>query len=101
MVFKKVGDYLLAQERMPKHNVLAMLEEIEVGCVREEVFWRVVEDIMNIKASHLKKMRKSCSRSKVERMKSKTSLAPSNKENVGNVLLMPELKPEAVKKPVI
>jgi len=27
-VFKKIGDYLLGCERMPKHNVLAMLEEV-------------------------------------------------------------------------
>ena len=33
-VFKKVGDYLLGCERMPKQHVLAMLEEVEAGCMR-------------------------------------------------------------------
>jgi hypothetical protein len=55
---------------MRKQNVLMMLEEVETGNLREEVFWSVVEDLMLIKASHNLKtskcsLRKSTSKSKL------------------------------------
>jgi Golgi nucleoside diphosphatase len=34
-VFKKIGEYLLGCERMPKQNVLALLDEIDTGYMRE------------------------------------------------------------------
>jgi hypothetical protein len=37
---------------MPKQNVLTLVEEVEEGSIREEVFWSVIEDLMNLKVSH-------------------------------------------------
>lgn len=83
-VFKKVGEYLLGCERMRKQNVLMMLEEVETGNLREEVFWSVVEDLMLIKASHNLKtskcsLKKSTSKSKFQ---SSSDLVPTNNHNI-------------------
>lgn len=65
---------------MPKRNILLLLDEIETGYMREELFWNVIEDIMNLKVSHNKKMSLS-KRTKESLDKLKTE-PESNKENL-------------------
>lgn len=62
---------------MPKQNVLTMVEEVEVGSIREEVFWAVVEDLMNLKVSHHLKTNYSSRKKSI----SKTQEEINNKEN--------------------
>lgn len=71
---------------MPKQNVLTMLEEVEVGSIREEVFWAVVEDLMNLKVSHHLKTNYSSRKKSISKTQEEISNKENNPKEVPNVM---------------
>ena len=100
-VFKKVCEYLLDCERMPKQNVLTMLEEVEVGSIREEVFWSVVEDLMNLKISHHLKTNYSSRKKSISKTQEEISNKENNPKEAPNVIKDKEMEKMKVKVPVM
>lgn len=71
VAMRKAGEYLLSCERMAKQNVLTLLEDIETGGIREEIFWAVLEDLMDLRSSHHRKT------SNAKRIASQQSTTPA------------------------
>lgn len=63
-----------------------MLEEVEVGSIREEVFWAVVEDLMNLKISHHLKTNYSSRKKSISKTQEETSNKENNPKEVPNVI---------------